>query len=160
LTIGVTYRIYNPSPGIDFTNVGAPNNEVGTYFVATDIVPTSWGSNENTGNDTIYYNTGAPRVLKVLENTIGNIWYTIKDKGQYSMLSNSLFTDNSTFTTIGNDRSYTQFGTKAAFNQIGAREGDDTVIHIESFLIDADGARVLENGMMTLGTPLQVKVAL
>ncbi len=145
---------------MDFTNVGAPNNEVGTYFVATDTVPTSWGSKENTGYETIYYNTGAPRVLKVLENTIGNIWYTIKDNGQYVMWSNSLFTDNSTFTTIGNDRSFTQLGTKVAFNQIGAKEGDNMVISIESFLIGVDGARELINDMMALGTPLQVKVAL
>jgi hypothetical protein len=145
---------------MDFTNVGAPNNEVGTYFVATDTVPTSWGSKEGDGNDTISYNTGAPRVLKVLENTIGNIWYDIKGDGQYAMLSNSLFTDNSTFTTIGNDRSYTQGGTKAAFNQIGAKEGGDMVIQIESFTIDVEGAKYLQNDMMTLGTPLQVKVAL
>jgi hypothetical protein len=76
------------------------------------------------------------------------------------MLSNSLFTDNSTFTTIGNDRSYTQGGEKAAFNQIGAKEGGDTEIRIESFFIDSDGAREFKNDMMTQGTPLQVKVAL
>jgi hypothetical protein len=77
------------------------------------------------------------------------------------MVSDSLFTDNSTFTTIGNDRSYTTGGTLAQFNQIGAAEGSTSEIYIESFTIDiTDGEKILKNGMMALGTPLQVKVAL
>jgi hypothetical protein len=160
LTIGVTYYIANPSPGMDFTNVGAPDNTVGTYFVATDTDPTSWGSNEDTGNDTLSYDTGAPIVLKVLENTIGNVWYIYNSAGQYSLMSNSLFTDNSTFTTIGNDRSYIQNKIPAQFNQIRPRPGANDEIFIESFTIDADGNGDLQDSMMTLGTPLQVKVAL
>ena len=43
LTIGVTYLIsFNDGSG-DFTNVGAPNNNTGTLFVATGVTPTSWG---------------------------------------------------------------------------------------------------------------------
>jgi hypothetical protein len=160
LTIGVTYYIANPSPGMDFTNVGAPNNTVGTYFVATDTDPTSWGSNEDTGNDTLTYDTGAPIVLKVLENTIGNIWFIYTDVGRYTMISDSLFTNNSTFTTIGNDRSYTQDKIPAQFNQIRPRPNNNDEIFIESFIINTDGNGDLQDSMMTLGTPLQVKVAL
>jgi hypothetical protein len=162
LTIGVTYYIANPSPGMDFTNVGAPDNTVGTYFVATDTDPTSWGSNEDTGNDTLTYDTGAPIVLKVLENTIGNVWYIYNSAGQYSLMSNSLFTDNSTFTTIGNDRSYIQAKRSAQFNQIKPREDDTSGsdIYIESFIINSGGDGDLQDSMMILGTPLQVKVAL
>ena len=82
LTIGITYRIANPSPGMDFTNVGAPNNEINTYFVATGTTPASWGSIENTGNSTLEFNNGAP-VVTVLENTIGNIWFTYEGVGNY-----------------------------------------------------------------------------
>jgi hypothetical protein len=160
LTVGVTYYIANPSPGMDFTNVGAPNNTVGTYFVATDTTPADWGSNEGTGNDTLSYDTGTPIVLKVLENTIGNIWFIYGSPGQYSMMSDSLFTDNSTFTTIGNDRSYTQDKIQAQFNQIRPRAGVTNEVFIESFIINTDGTGNLQDTMMTLGTPLQVKVAL
>ena len=55
LTIGVTYEINDNSPGMDFTNVGAPNNTVGTYFVATGTTPNSWGADEG-GPDILNYN--------------------------------------------------------------------------------------------------------
>jgi hypothetical protein len=99
LTIGVTYYINNNSPGMDFTNVGAPNNIAGesTYFVATGTTPASWGSNEDTGNGTLNYNTGAP-VVTVLQNTIGNVWFTYFGSGNYLINSNGLFTVNKTFT--------------------------------------------------------------
>ena len=42
LTIGVSYQIVdNAGSGWDFTNVGAPNNDLGTYFVATGTTPRS-----------------------------------------------------------------------------------------------------------------------
>ena len=85
LTIGVTYLIGNGSddPG-DFMNVGAPNNDEGTYFVATGETPTKWGKT------TLEYNAGAP-VATVLENTIGDIWFTYAAVGDYVIFSNSLF---------------------------------------------------------------------
>ncbi len=100
LTIGVTYYINNNSPGMDFTNVGAPNNIAGesTYFVATGTTPASWGSNEDTGNGTLNYNTGAP-VVTVLQNTIGNIWFTYNSVGNYYINSDNLFTENKTMST-------------------------------------------------------------
>jgi hypothetical protein len=100
LTIGVTYYIANDSPGMDFTNVGAPNNNTGTYFVATGTTPASWGSAEDTGNATISYNIGAPTVT-VLENTIGNIWFTYFGLGDYLINSNGLFINQKTFALIG-----------------------------------------------------------
>ena len=88
LTIGVTYLINQDNSG-DFTNVGAPNNEAGTYFIATGTTPNSWGTNQ------LKYNTGAP-VVKVLENTIGNIWFEFNDTGIYSCKSNDLFITDKT----------------------------------------------------------------
>jgi hypothetical protein len=102
LTIGVTYFIDNNAGGtVDFTNVGAPNNNVGTYFVATGTTPNSWGT-PSAGE--IFYNTGAP-VVTVLENTIGDIWFTYQSynfqDGIYNILSNNLFIENKTALFIG-----------------------------------------------------------
>ena len=91
LTVGVTYYIDDNASNPDFTNVGAPNNNVGTYFVATGTTPNSWGE------ATLNYNTGAP-VVTVLQNTIGNVWFTYFGSGNYLINSNGLFTVNKTFT--------------------------------------------------------------
>ena len=88
LTIGVTYMINDSFSGQDFTNVGAPNNNVGTWFVATGTTPNNWGLNQENG--LIYY-PGAP-VVTVLENTIGNIWFIYESSGAYTINSNGLFT--------------------------------------------------------------------
>lgn len=90
LTIGRTYLIGNggDDPG-DFLNVGAPNNDEGTYFVATGETPTKWGET------TLTYNTGTP-VVTVLENTIGNIWFEYNDVGSYIVKSDGLFIDGKT----------------------------------------------------------------
>jgi hypothetical protein len=92
LTIGVTYQIIQDDIGCDFTNVGSPNNSVGTYFVATGITPNSWG---DTSSAALEYNTGAP-VATVLENTIGNVWFEYNNVGEYYVKSNVLFTTNKT----------------------------------------------------------------
>lgn len=91
LVIGTTYQITNNSGGADFTTAGSPNNEVGTYFVATSSIV-------NWGNDMakVSWNTGAP-VATVLENTIGNIWFTYNSVGIYDVNSNSLFIENKTY---------------------------------------------------------------
>jgi hypothetical protein len=97
LTIGVTYVITDDGPGYvlgDFTNVGAPNNELGTSFVATGTTPNDWGT-----DIILLYDTGVP-VVTVLENTIGNIWFTYISAGEYSINSNELFTTDKTFVII------------------------------------------------------------
>lgn len=92
LTIGVTYQIGDDGgSGWDFTNVGAPNNDLFTYFVATGTTPASWGS-----NGYLIYNTGAP-VVTILENTIGNIWFGYNGTGDYSIISDDLFTNGKTW---------------------------------------------------------------
>jgi hypothetical protein len=85
LTIGITYRIEQTNPDCDWTNVGAPNNNVGTYFVATGTTPNNWGT-----DGLLIYNTGAP-VVTVLENTIGNIWFTYFGIGTYNLNSDGGF---------------------------------------------------------------------
>jgi hypothetical protein len=93
LVPGISYEIINDDSGTaDFTNVGAPNNNIGTFFVATGTTPTSWGVN-TLGQ--LQYNSGAPTVT-VLENTIGNIYFEYRGAGEYACKSNSLFTENKT----------------------------------------------------------------
>jgi hypothetical protein len=86
LTIGVTYYISNVEDADygDFTNVGAPDNVIGTYFIATGYEPNEWGKT------TLSYDLGAP-VANVLENTIGNVWFTYEATGRYYFSSNGLF---------------------------------------------------------------------
>jgi hypothetical protein len=98
LTIGVTYYINDTVIDMDFTNVGAPNNDIGTYFVATGTTPI-WGTNP-LGFAILFYNEGAP-VVTVLENTIGDIWFTYNDVGVYSINSDSLFEQLKTSVIFG-----------------------------------------------------------
>jgi hypothetical protein len=93
--IGVTYQIQASVAGDDFRNIGGPlivsNDDFnGTYFVATGTTP-----NVYTNGTSLDFNTGAP-VATVLENTIGNIWFTFFETGRYYANSNELFTDNKT----------------------------------------------------------------
>ena len=101
IVIGVSYLISgNDGNTADFTNIGAPNNDEGTYFIATGTTPNSWGEFENAE---LTYNTGAP-VATVLENTIGNVWFTYNDVGDYRINSDGLFIENkSTFSIEQNN---------------------------------------------------------
>jgi len=75
LIVGVTYSIENVGrENFDFTNVGAPNNIPGTWFIATGTTPNSWGTGGNV-DALLAFNTGAP-VVTILENTIGNVWFS------------------------------------------------------------------------------------
>jgi hypothetical protein len=93
LIIGATYQIVDNSGSADFTNVGAPNNNVDTYFIATDTTPNNWGSG------TLLYNAGAP-VAIVLENTIGNVAFTYQSIGNYACRSEGNFKQDKTTISI------------------------------------------------------------
>lgn len=111
LVIGVTYLINN-NEGVDFTNVGAPNNDVDTLFVATGKTPNSWGP--GSGSNILIYNTGAP-VATVLENTIGDIWFTFSYNGIYLVNSNELFIENKTALIFGAVNYNTTFDTTTGY---------------------------------------------
>ena len=142
LSIGTTYEIFGNSPGMDFTNVGAPNNNIGTYFVATGTTPNSWGSEEDTGNvDILAFYNGAP-VVTVLENTIGNIWFTYDSIGFYLVNSNGLFTVGKSWTPttqIFNDTAGIRDGeiceiTKANSNQYSIATFNQTGAGVDNAL--------------------------
>jgi hypothetical protein len=96
---GVTYYIDGGTIGLtDFSNVGGQfqtESTGGYYFIATiDGTPNEYGE------ASADYNTGAP-VVTVLENTIGNVWFTYTGTGIYHVNSDNLFTDYKSFSLMG-----------------------------------------------------------
>ena len=140
LTKGVTYRI--ESGDGDYSNVGAPNNNEYTYFVATaDAEPTTWGSFG------LLYNAGAP-VATVLENTIGNIWFNYKDVGAYAIGSSDLFLDNKTTLSInlmGEDPTN-------GFVCLGFIQNTETL-----GIVTGDTSTFLDS-VLVLATPIEIRV--
>lgn len=85
---GITYYIFTNDDNFDLVQYGAPNSNVGTYFVCNQ--------NANLPSDIniqLNYNEGAP-VVTVLENTIGSIGFSYSDLGVYK-LHNSTLTNES-----------------------------------------------------------------
>jgi hypothetical protein len=82
VTKGRTYMIILTSSGADFSNVGGPKYDGvtpinGTYFVAiNNDIPNNYGGGQ------LEYNQAAP-VVTVLENTIGNVYWTYDSAGVY-----------------------------------------------------------------------------
>jgi hypothetical protein len=83
---GTTVFIVSNLNKKDYSSIGAPNSDAGTYFILTQNITLS-----DLDNDTIFnVNLGAP-VVTVLENTIGNIWFTYSFLGEYFINSDNLF---------------------------------------------------------------------
>jgi hypothetical protein len=145
LTVGVTYIIMDDGDGkdCDFTNVGAPNNNFGTYFVATGTDPNSWGVNTY-----LEYNVGAP-VVTVLENTIGNIWWTQQDRGSYWANSYSLFTRDKTLAFIS------QSIASGMEKPVGAYTYGFSKISVE--IETYDSANAQSDGVLS-NTPIEIRV--
>ena len=111
LIIGTTYQITDNSGGADFTTAGSPNNEVGTYFVATSSI-VNWGND----NASVSWNTGAPVVI-VLENSLGVApTYKYNDVGEYIINTVMSFNFNKIAFIFGN-------GGFAVNPDIGSYEG-------------------------------------
>lgn len=109
LTAGVTYLFIQSQAGDDFRNVGGPLVTYVDEFSGTSFVATLTATPNNWGEAVLYYNTGAP-VATVLENTIGNVWFTYDGVGTYLVNSNSLFTSSKSMATIGSTFSGVQNG--------------------------------------------------
>jgi hypothetical protein len=95
---GITYYIFTNDDNFDLVQYGAPNSNVGTYFVCNQNATLPLDINIQ-----LNYNTGAP-VVTVLENTIGNIWFDYIDVGYYRVDSDNLFITNKTTLSISNSR--------------------------------------------------------
>ena len=149
LSIGVTYFIDDNSNGGDFTNVGAPNNNQGTFFIATGTTPNSWGVSPEQGLVCLQYNQGAP-VATVLENTIGNIWFTCADIGYYIIYSNGLFTQGKTFLTVG---SLSESSSDDPFGEALFNYGDSDTLAVYTF----DKFNTLIDNQLII-TPIEIRV--
>ena len=79
IELGITYYININSENADLTVFGAPNNDVGTSFVCVQS-----GTLPSIGSISLLWNEGAP-IATVLENTIGNIWFSYREVGVYSI---------------------------------------------------------------------------
>jgi hypothetical protein len=148
LTIGVTYLINDNSIGMDFTNVGAPNNNVGTYFVATGTTPNNWGLDEGSA-PILNYNTGAPTVI-VLENTIGNIYFQYDTVGNYTVVTEpeSLFLVGKTVCFLG---SVGDDPVTAYYGYLRQTGGDRCRI------LTQDDIQIDSNGVL-YNTPIEIRV--
>lgn len=144
LTIGVTYQITDDGgSGWDFTNVGAPNNDLNTSFVATGTTPANWGSNAM-----LSYNTGAP-VVTVLENTIGDVFFDYDDPGSYIIIGD--FPLNKTTFVISN------IG-EVSSDDISIRAYIDTDnIYITTTAIPFSGTSAYADGILN-NTPIEIRV--
>ena len=87
---GVTYTIVFNTENADLTVFGAPNSNVGTSFVCTTA-----GVLPSIGSINLSFDLGAP-VVTVLENTIGNIWFTYDGVGSYAIFFQDSFIQNKT----------------------------------------------------------------
>jgi hypothetical protein len=145
LTVGVTYFIEDDGgSGYDFTNVGAPNNNLFTSFVATGTTPNSWGQ-----NGMLSYNTGAP-VVTVLENTIGNIWFTYSDIGVYRVNSDNLFIQDKTFVTVSPTVQNAGDSSDQTVQFVGGSESDTNILTIQTTAAANDG--------IPNRTPIEIRV--
>ena len=129
-TKGTTVQIFANINNINYSSIGAPNSNVGTYFILTQDITLS-----NLDNDTIFsLNIGAP-VATVLENTIGNIWFTYNDVGNYSANSDGLFTADKTYPFFGGYYSgenwICSYGNTNIIELIGSNNGSLYTIPIE-----------------------------
>lgn len=100
LIVGVSYDIDTYNAGDDFSNVGGPAAGLsgewdGYSFLATGTTPNNWNNSSLLISD-----EGAP-VATVLENTIGNIWFTYEDVGIYSAFLPNSFDTNKIFLSFG-----------------------------------------------------------
>lgn len=95
LSLGVTYYIFINEENVDLTVFGAPDSNEGTYFVCTQAGNLPIGV-----NITLQYNPAAP-VVTVLENTIGDIYWTYSSTGLYLANLADAFTDGKTYQVIG-----------------------------------------------------------
>jgi hypothetical protein len=139
---GFSVEISDYQLGDDFTNIGAPSNENGVSFIINGTTAASW-----TGSTRLNYNTGAP-VATVLENTIGNVWFTYEADGQYYLNSDGLFIESKT-TQFLNNSLYPDEGFSYISNTL------NTINNIIIYTIDIGYSP--SNGFLS-NTPIEIRV--
>jgi len=146
-TIGVSYNIDVYLAGDDFSNIGGPPASVngawdGAWFIATGTTPLNYSNGSLT-----QWNTGAP-VATVLENTIGNIWFTYISFGYYTVESNGLFIIDKSLSIIGTPVEGVQNN-----NFAGVNFGGDSQFSIS--VVEPAGVNVDD---LLYKTPIEIRV--
>ena len=147
LKVGLSYDIDTYNAGDDFSNVGGPAAGLpgewdGYSFLATGTTPNNWNNSSLLISD-----EGAP-VATVLENTIGNIWFTYGNtSGVYGVNSDGLFTEK-TFMEVLNVTDINNNDSGNAFIGVGLLE-DDSQLTIQS-VASTDGDMY--------NTPIEIRV--
>jgi hypothetical protein len=138
---GVTYYIVS-NGGYDFIPLGAPSNTVGTYFICNQNITTGLGIPFD-----LQYDTGAP-ICAVLENTIGNIWFTYDNLGKYGIFSNDLFDHEKTM----------YFNQSLPMNAVGVK----MLLYIPAtsqFQIETyNSSNVLDDSLLEDYTPIEIRI--
>lgn len=142
--VGVTYEIVQVGDDIDFTLIGAPDNNVGTKFIATGTFP-GFGTSPSS---ILSYDTGTP-VAIVLENTIGNIWFAYLESGAYNVVSDNLFVDNKTFINVTHFPAIDDVRIRFSFRKTGSPGSIN--------LATVKASEVPENDLL-LNTPIEIRV--
>lgn len=150
VTEGVTYIFDHAKPPQpwDFSNVGGP-----IFPNTNDFVATSSGVPNEYGTANLTYNTGAP-VVTVLENTIGNIWFTYVNPGYYEIKSDELFIIDKTW-GVGNFVNDSTNGIyQPVFVNVSNVQGAElpNTIIVRTVGGDYDGDSLLNN------TPIEIRV--
>lgn len=92
LTQGVTYEIVAFETGDDFTLSGAPNNDVGTKWIANGVAPT-WSNGSEIG-----WNGGAPFIYaQISDYTSYPFWFEWNSDGFYNLAKTGDFDNTKTF---------------------------------------------------------------
>jgi hypothetical protein len=143
LPTGWTVEISDYQAGDDFTNIGAPSNANGVNFVISGTTASSWN-----GASRLNYNTGAP-VVTVLENTIGNIWFTYVNDGYYQVNSNELFTADKT-TVILSPNLYIETDTDVYTNYVSWSSSESSLGIITAYNNAYQDSTLNNNGNVML----------
>jgi len=92
---GATYVIDENPNNTDLSALGAPNSLVGTRFISTlDADLVAYGLDV----DVVFSFNQAGIRAQVLDNTIGDVWFTYEGIGVYALRSDNLFTLEKTTT--------------------------------------------------------------
>jgi len=98
LVIGRKYQInfIEGGPLDDFTNVGAPDNNEGTQFIATGTTPADWS------HSTPIHAMGVPEVIVLKNEFAADVAWSRANSGEFEGYSSSpIFTENKTSNTSG-----------------------------------------------------------
>jgi hypothetical protein len=95
LTQGVTYEIVAFETGDDFIPSGAPNNDVGTKWIANGTAPT-WSNGSELG-----WNNGLPFIYAQISDYLNYpFWFEWNGDGFYNLLKTGDFDNTKTFYNI------------------------------------------------------------